>query len=247
MAALERPPSLGRLTLVELRKMVDTRAGFWLQAAVAALTLLVVVLFCAFAGASDRTLWGTLANAAISPANVLLPVLGVLLVTSEWSQRTALITFTLVPDRRRILSAKLLAGTLLALAVIAVCLPLSAAGMLVAPGSGAWSLPPEALGRAALSVVLAMLIGVAFGALLLNSAAAIVLYFLLPFVSAGIGAIPHVGPVAAWVDPTSALSYLTADTMSGREWARLGTTAALWLAVPLAAGAWRIVRGEVRA
>ena len=24
-------PSFGRLTLVELRKMVDTRAGFWLQ------------------------------------------------------------------------------------------------------------------------------------------------------------------------------------------------------------------------
>ena len=31
-------PGLGRLTLVELRKMTDTRAGFWLQLAVVALT-----------------------------------------------------------------------------------------------------------------------------------------------------------------------------------------------------------------
>ena len=32
-----RPP-LSRLTRVELRKMVDTRSGFWLQLAVAALS-----------------------------------------------------------------------------------------------------------------------------------------------------------------------------------------------------------------
>ena len=36
-------PSFARLTLVELRKMVDTRAGFWLQLIVAVLTLAAVV------------------------------------------------------------------------------------------------------------------------------------------------------------------------------------------------------------
>jgi len=36
-------PGLGRLTLVELRKMTDTRAGFWLQLAIAALTVFVAV------------------------------------------------------------------------------------------------------------------------------------------------------------------------------------------------------------
>ena len=34
----------GRLTKVELRKMVDTRSGFWLQLAVLGLTLLAVVI-----------------------------------------------------------------------------------------------------------------------------------------------------------------------------------------------------------
>jgi ABC-type transport system involved in multi-copper enzyme maturation permease subunit len=243
----DRRPTLARLTLVELRKMVDTRAGFWLQIAIAGLTLLMVALFCVIADADDRTLRGTLANAAVAPASILLPVLGVLLVTSEWSQRTAMVTFSLVPDRRRILSAKLLAGVLLALGAVAVCLPLSALGMLVAPGSGdVWSLPAEALGRAALSVVLGMLIGLGFGALLLYSAPAIVLYFVLPFVSAAVGAIPHAEPVAVWLDPTGALSRLTADTMSGLDWAHLGTTLLLWLVVPLGVGAWRIGRGEVR-
>ena len=40
-----------------------------------------------------------------------MPVVGILLVTSEWTQRTAMISFTLVPHRSRVLLAKLLAGT----------------------------------------------------------------------------------------------------------------------------------------
>ena len=44
-AAADRP-GLGRLTLVELRKMTDTRAGFWLLLATAGLTVLVAVVAC---------------------------------------------------------------------------------------------------------------------------------------------------------------------------------------------------------
>ena len=40
---------------------------------------------------------------------ILLPIIGILLVSSEWSQRTALITFTLVPKRMRVMSAKIAA------------------------------------------------------------------------------------------------------------------------------------------
>jgi len=52
---------------------------------------------------------------------------GILLVTSEWSQRASLITFTLVPHRSRVLAAKLLAGVSLAVIGFQVCL---AAGLL---------------------------------------------------------------------------------------------------------------------
>jgi ABC-type transport system involved in multi-copper enzyme maturation permease subunit len=239
-------PSLTRLTLVELRKTVDTRAGFWLQAAVVASTLALVVLYCVFADASDRTLWDTLLL-AVTPASILLSVLSVLVVTSEWSQRTAMIAFALVPQRTRVLAAKVNASVLLSLVALLVCVPVSAVGMLAAPGSGdVWSLPPEALARVALSVVLSMLTGLALGALLLSSAPAIVLSFVLPLVSGGLGSIPHVEPVAVWLDPTRSFGPLTERTMSGLEWAHLGTTLVLWLAAPLAGGLWRMARGEVR-
>jgi ABC-2 type transport system permease protein len=104
--SLDRP-SLSRLTAVELRKMTDTRAGFWLQLAVVALTVVVIAVDVLFGNTEDQRLREVL-SLAVAPASILLPIVGILLVTSEWSQRTAMITFALVPRRPRVLAAKLL-------------------------------------------------------------------------------------------------------------------------------------------
>ena len=116
-AGVHARPGLGRLVAVELRKMVDTRAGFWLQVAMVALTVVVVVVRLLVGDAADHTFQSVL-DAGLQPAAVLLPVLGILLVTSEWSQRTGMITFALVPVRSRVLGAKLIASLLLAVAML---------------------------------------------------------------------------------------------------------------------------------
>src|SRR3712207_8360666 len=46
------------------------------------------------------------------PMTVILPIIAVLSVTSEWSQRSGLATFTLVPHRGRVLLAKAMAVVL---------------------------------------------------------------------------------------------------------------------------------------
>ena len=43
-AGVHARPGFGRLVAVELRKMVNTRAGFWLQAATVAITVLAVIV-----------------------------------------------------------------------------------------------------------------------------------------------------------------------------------------------------------
>ena len=129
-AGVHARPGLGRLVAVELRKMVDTRAGFWLQVAMVALTVVVVVVRLLVGDAADHTFQSVL-DAGLQPAAVLLPVLGILLVTSEWSQRTGLITFALVPVRSRVLGAKLIASLLLAVAMLAMSVAVVAAGVLV--------------------------------------------------------------------------------------------------------------------
>src|SRR5687767_14611009 len=94
-AGVHARPGLGRLVAVELRKMVNTRAGFWLQVAIVAITVLVVIVACVAAPRADLTFQSIL-NVGLQPAAILLPVVGILLVTSDWSQRTGMITFALV-------------------------------------------------------------------------------------------------------------------------------------------------------
>src|ERR687891_1917540 len=84
---------VSRLVRVELRKMADTRAGLWLLIGIAALVAVVSTVFMITADQPDRTFLKLIAAAAI-PQMMLLPVLGILLVTSEWTQRTALVSFT---------------------------------------------------------------------------------------------------------------------------------------------------------
>lgn len=187
-------------------------------------------------------------SVAITPASILLPVVGILLVSSEWSQRTTMTTFALVPQRSRVLLAKLLAGVALALASFAICLAIALLGTasFSQPPAGTWAMPAGLLGQMLLIVVLGMAGGVAFGAVLLSSAPAIVLYFVLPMVSAGLGAISWLEGAARWLDQTRSMAPMTEELMSATEWARLGTTLALWLLLPLLVGWWRILRSEAR-
>jgi hypothetical protein len=241
-------PGLGRLVAVELRKIVDTRAGFWLQLATVALTALVVIVRCVTGEAADHTFAAVL-DVGIKPAAVLLPVAGILLVTSEWSQRTGLITFVLVPVRSRVLAAKLLASVVLALGILVVSVAVVAAGVLVASpgGAGTWSGAGTLVGQSAVYLTGGMVTGVAFGAVLLASAPAIVALFALPIAWTAVASLSVFADAAPWLDTRLALGPMPKEVMSSTQWAHAGTALALWMLLPLAVGAWRITRREVTA
>ena len=240
-------PGLTRLTVVELRKMTDTRAGFWLQLAVALLTVAVVVVDVLFGEARDQTLREMLAL-AVAPASILLPIVGILLVTSEWSQRTGMVTFALVPHRGRVIAAKLLASVVLSLVALALCILAAVVGTAIASPDvdHAWALPIGLLGQHVVSLGTGMLSGVALGAALLASAPAIVCSFALPLAWAIAGRVAGLDALVRWLDPTSSLAPMTEHLMSATEWAHAGTTLALWMVVPMLIGLWRIQRGEIR-
>ena len=237
-------PSFGRLTSVELRKMVDTRAGFWLQLTVAVITLAAVVVVCIVADTDDAT-FQDLFTIAMTPGAVLLPIVGILLVSSEWSQRTALITFTLVPRRMRVMSAKVAAG--LALGVILLVLSLLIAAVATLAIGGEWTLSADIFGQISILVLTSMVTGIAFGALFLSSAPAIVLSFVLPLGWAALASIRFLNDAGQWLDTTRTTEPLTERALDGTEWAQFGTSMLLWLVLPLAIGLFRIARGEIRA
>jgi ABC-2 type transport system permease protein len=240
-------PGLARLTKVELRKMVDTRSGFWLLVAVAGLTLLAVLITALAAAHEDQKTFVHILSNGLQPAGILLPVVGILVVSSEWSQRTALVSFALIPERPRLLLAKLLAGLVLALAATAVALALSVFGTAIASSSAPhhWSLPLGILLQDFFYVVTAMVIGIGFGAALQSSAPAIVLYFALPVALAALGSIHALKSVVDWINTAEALEPLTTEVMSGHQWARGLVALALWMGIPLAIGLWRLTRRDI--
>ena len=242
-AAITAPP-MRRLTAVELRKMTDTRAGFWLLLLVLLSALGVVTLILAVGKPDDQTFDSMFAD-CIGIVSVLLPIVGLLVVTSEWSQRTALTTFTLVPERSRVIVAKLLAGSALALVAVAACLVFAAAASVIAGGS--WAFELSHLGEAALYELFGMLGALALGLLLMHSAAAIVTYFVLPTV---VGIVVEVvtalhGP-AEWFEPNQVTTPLAQGTIHGSGWAHFAVTVGIWVVLPLVLGMLRLRRYELK-
>jgi len=133
---------LSRLLQVELRKLVDTRSGRWLLVGIAVLTAAVITVFL-FAAPPEELTYSNFVTATGTPQGVLLPILGILTVTSEWGQRTGLVTFTLEPKRGRVAVAKLLAVLLLGLTAVLLALALAVIGNVLGQslqdGNGDWT------------------------------------------------------------------------------------------------------------
>src|SRR5690349_1276595 len=239
---------LARLTLVELRKLADTRSGLWLLIVIALAAAGAVALVIAAAPDDEQVFDGMLAFGLV-PAAVLLPVLGILSMTSEWSQRTALTTFTLTPARGRGLAAKLIAAVLIAIATTAATAVLAAVGNLIAAGTGgdgSWHIEAALVGQLLVSQVVFVLMGSAFGALLMNSPLAIVLYFAIPTLWSVLGEmVKWLHTAAGWIDINMTSVPLSEPGMTGDQWARFGVAALAWLALPLALGTVRVLRREV--
>jgi ABC-2 type transport system permease protein len=242
-----RRPGPGRLIAVELRKMVDTRSGFWLPIAVALITLLVAIIASANHGGRAATFTHVL-HAVAQPSAFLLPVMGVLLICGEWSQRTTLTTFTLVPNRWRVIGAKLGASLIVSTVACLICLlfTLLFASLLGHHPGGTGSLSWQVLAQSWLFIASGMVMGLAFGAAVLVSAPAIITYLLLPTIWAALtGGISALDGVSRWLSADNTLDPLTQQALSGTQWLHALATFAVWIGIPLVIGIRRIGRGDL--
>ncbi|MEU6073354.1 ABC transporter permease [Micromonospora sp. NPDC047074] len=243
-----RRPSLLRLTGVELRKLVDTRAGLWLLITIGLSAAVIAVVQLIWTPDAEQT-FANFFLPSMLPIGLLLPVLGILSVTGEWSQRTALTTYALVPRRGRVVAAKLAAMVLAALASVLVSLGVAAVGTLVAGatgGAGTWRFEASLLLHAVVLQVANVLMGAAFGLLLLNTPLAIVGFLLLPTLWTILGGmIRPLREPAGWLDTGRTMEPLLTPDVTADQWARFAVSLLVWLVVPLVAGLVRTLRREV--
>jgi ABC-2 type transport system permease protein len=80
----------------------------------------------------------------------------------------------------------------------------------------------------------------------MNTPLSIVAFFALPMVWTILGeTIRSLRTAAGWLDINATTTPLTDGAMTGGQWARLGVSCAVWIVVPLVAGAARVLRREV--
>lgn len=248
------PIPFPRLVKVELRKMFDTGSGFWLLAGIGITALIATAAVLVWG--SDYTVSQETFSAAIGmPMAVLLPVIAVLSVTSEFSQRTSLSTFTLVPHRGRVIAAKLASVLVVGIASMLVSLVVGALGTVlggvVHHVDPVWGLTAESFAMICLANVLGMLMGFMLGVVTRNSPAAIVAYFVYSLVLPGVAGMlatyqQWFADVQRWIDPNQNITLLFDVTPDAQGWLQLLASTALALWLPLALGVRALLRAEVK-
>ena len=248
--------TLARVTQVELRKMFNTRSGFWLIASIAISAVLAtggVILWAA----DDQLTYSTFATAIRFPVVVILPLIAILSVTSEWSQRTGLTTFTLVPHRSRIIAAKAISSVLIAVAAMVLTFAVGALGNLTSAAvtgtALVWDVTWTQCLYYVLGMILSLLIGFMLGVLIRSSTGAIVAYFVLTFVLPTIFGLlaesqQWFRDLQPWVDIQFAQSglFVFDQALTGEQWANIAVTGISWLLIPLAVGLGFVMRAEVK-
>jgi len=245
---------LRRIVAVELRKSFDTRAGLWLLASVGLASLLTTGAVIAWGPEEDFT-YSTFTTTIAFPMSVILPIIAVLAVTAEWTQRSGLTTFTIVPHRGRIMLGKAIGLALVAVPATALAFAVGAGGNVVASwisgNNTVWDQDLVAVPYMLLSLILTLAMGLVCGTVIRNSAGAIVAYFVFSFVIPpllGLLAMTQdwFHDVQPWVDLDYQLTALLRGSFDSQQWSQLAATTSIWLILPAVAGLWTLVRSEVK-
>lgn len=246
-----------RLVRVESRKMLDTRGGLWLLIITGVLLVVTIGLVLLIVGIEDASISANdLSQVLTIPLSLLLPVFPIMAVTTEWSQRSGLVTFTLEPHRIRVLMAKLGAVVLLALATIVIAIVLGALTNVVAAAMTGndvrWELEGETLALLVVSQLLYFLMAFGLAMVFLNTPAAIAVFYvvalLLPLMvySTLYVFFDWAQDLIPWID----LQYASApfldpnDDAGGLDVARLLTATMIWIVIPLVVGTRRVLASE---
>jgi len=245
------PPARGqsflRLVTTELRKSLDTRSGRVLILAILALAAAALTWQLTHMDPGTQRFDSYLA-AASTGVMLILPVIGVMAMTSEWTQRTALTTFTLSPRRIRVQLAKFVSAVVLSVVVITATSLLALAATAIGGATGGDGASYAGLGGAFagayLTAALNVVMGAAFGAVIAQTAVAILVYFIAPT------AWSLAGPAlfkdnANYLDVFGAFGRIAERDLHGMLPETL-TAVAVWVVVPTIVGLWASSRREVK-
>lgn len=244
------PLRFSRVLAYELRKSVSIRANRWFLAllavtAIAAATGFYVYFMLTTSGAAPLT-WAQLGRIIVDPLMTLLGCFLITLTASEWTNRSIMTTYTLVPRRGWVLSAQLIVALTYIAAFWALCLGLAAlvAGLL-SPSQNvdiSWSTTAWDVLGVLLANVGFPLSGFLLGIAIMNTPAVVVAWVVLDWLASLL--LFLLKDAGQWFHLNTALGTAVADPNTATNWAHVATSAAVWLGIPAVIGIWRSLRRE---
>jgi hypothetical protein len=151
--------------------------------------------------------------------------------------------------------AKALSACLVALAATGVAFAVGAlgnlAGAAMAGITPVWDQDLADVGYFALGSISLMLVGFTLGALIRNSAGAVVAYMVYAFVAPGLLAFLAFSQewfrdLRPWTDLKHNQDALLNGGLSGEQWSQLAVTTTVWLVLPLVIAVFTLRRSEVK-
>jgi ABC-2 type transport system permease protein len=200
-------PSAVSMVGLEIRKSLSTRSGKAVALAGVAVAPVATTLL-SFTGEKLDAVVGPIGAMGLVTALVLIP-LGVLATAGEWSHRTVQTTFLQVPNRTKVVAAKVVAVAMMGAVIAAIAIAASAAVLSVGPvGDPSWNGVPMAMAVAVAAGAAFAVIGAGVGAAMANTPAALTTLYLV--VLGGMPALRLIEPeIAAKLDPTDAVLQLS--------------------------------------
>lgn len=236
---------------IELRKYAGTRGGRGVLVVVGGLAVLLAVVGAVVVGGRPLDV-GRALGYPTTMLEIGLPIVVVLLFTSEWSSRDAAQTFLLRPRRGAVLRSKCVAAAVvvlagLALAVGTTLVAVGVRGLVTSTPVGFSGLggADGALVRTLLTTSLYAVFAGGIGLLVARTAIALVVY---------LGAITLVETVLAlglgersvWLSLSQAVGRLSTTEVHRTDLPSLATSLGLWVLMPVALGWAAFLRREAK-
>jgi len=262
LSSTQRVP-FGRLVSVELRKMWDTRSGWWLLAITGGLLVLALGLTLLVVALNDDVRLSATEFSQIMtiPVSLLVPVLAITSITSEWSQRTGLVSFTLEPHRMRVVWAKFVTVVILALTTIVLAIIVGAIGTLLSAAitgnDPVWNIEAGPFAWTIFNQLAYFTMAFAFGLVFLSTPTSIAVYYvvalLLPFMVYGTlyAFFEWAQDVIPWIDLGFAMAPYMGQSQGGVETSsttlmQVIVTVLIWVVIPFAVGLRRVSKAELK-
>lgn len=230
----------------ELRKAFSTSASIAITLVTLLLTVGMSIWSAVLLEAGES--WYIPFKQVASPLITISPLLIILLVCEEWDKGSALVTFTQVPKRSRIVIAKTVVAVLIFSASFAASLLLTLIVSVTTSSIHHFSLNWEASLSGFLTLALPLLVNMGLGlAMALFSRSTVIsisLYFIIPPVTVMLSQINSISEYARWISLGHSSSIFVAG-LTPQTYSQIVVSVIFWIVLPFVLGFVNICRRDI--